>query len=331
MKFLLFLLSFLVLSAPVFATPFCEELRNPAAYKKHDLDNYALMIGGHDGYIFRSGKLHKTGYILKKDNQDIFKIFAHALKDVGTQIILVYPPHRPLVHADKIKAKDIKSFDFTAEKQRLYRKNYNQSLEDLNAGPFIAVGYDPSVSDTQLYYKTDHHWHPHLSRKIADKVADIIKNHEFYKEIALKTLVLKVQKAKTITGVYKTSFKKICGTALEGELIPRYQAVSDQADPVSEQDLFEDKQEDIVLIGTSNSALPKDLANFQPFLEVALQARIVNYAENGDGILNPLKNYLQSESFQNHPPEFLIWEVPGYYNLNYTARKIKEDIMPLLK
>jgi alginate O-acetyltransferase complex protein AlgJ len=60
------------------------------------------------------------------------------------------------------------------------------------------------------------------------------------------------------------------------------------------------------------------LWNFEGALKEALGADVLNVANQGEGPVRPMQEYLVSETLQNTPPELVIWEIPErFINVSY--------------
>ncbi len=75
----------------------------------------------------------------------------------------------------------------------------------------------------------------------------------------------------------------------------------------TEEDLFGDaKTPNIAVIGTSYSRT----SNFVPWLQAALNTRLVNAAVDGGDFSGSARQYFQSPTFKETPPALVIWEIP---------------------
>ncbi|MBN9475594.1 MAG: hypothetical protein ABS43_05560 [Bordetella sp. SCN 67-23] len=95
--------------------------------------------------------------------------------------------------------------------------------------------------------------------------------------------------------------------ALDQEPRTAFAPVADTAAPASEDDLFGDADlPRVALIGTSYSRN----SNFVPFLEAAMQTRVVNFARDGGEFAGAAQAYFKSEEFRDTPPRLIVWEIP---------------------
>ncbi|MCC6597506.1 MAG: hypothetical protein IT559_01805 [Alphaproteobacteria bacterium] len=64
----------------------------------------------------------------------------------------------------------------------------------------------------------------------------------------------------------------------------------------------------VVLVGTSYSAIDK--WNFEGALKTALQADVLNLADEGQGPLEPMADFLEKTNLENTDIKLVIWEIP---------------------
>jgi alginate O-acetyltransferase complex protein AlgJ len=64
----------------------------------------------------------------------------------------------------------------------------------------------------------------------------------------------------------------------------------------------------VTLVGTSYSA--NSLWNFEGALKASLGSDVLNVANQGEGPVVPMREYLAGADFRDTPPELVIWEIP---------------------
>ena len=99
--------------------------------------------------------------------------------------------------------------------------------------------------------------------------------------------------------------------------------------PQSGQDaLFGDAALPVTLVGTSYSA--NKLWHFEGHLKTAMQADILNMADEGQGPFATMRAWLDSGNFKSNKPRLVIWEMPERYLLRSEDQvqkdKIQKDI-----
>jgi alginate O-acetyltransferase complex protein AlgJ len=93
---------------------------------------------------------------------------------------------------------------------------------------------------------------------------------------------------------------------------PAFDALSEQTTEVARESLggglFGESTIPVTLVGTSYSANP--LWNFEGALKEALGADVLNVANQGEGPVVPMRDYLTGAEFRDAPPDLVIWEIP---------------------
>lgn len=278
----------------------CPALSEDSSYKERESLKY--LVPGQDGWLFISKKDFMTDFVLREASIEAFQKFQKKLHEKGTELVLVVVPQRGLFHADKI---EVENFDITKARQ-----NFKNMIEQLQQAG-LPVNNSPDFENTQVYgYERDHHWNVHGAKLIAQETANAIKKIPIYSEIEKQEFVIEKGKEIYFKGSFYNPIKDICGIELPVHKIKEQVSVS------KNDDLFGDSKTNIVLVGTSFSEQGKSFANFVGHLRVELSADIENRSIGGGGVSKSLLEYLKSEDFKNNPPKILIWEMPGFYNLN---------------
>lgn len=162
-------------------------------------------------------------------------------------------------------------------------------------------GLENILSKPEAFLKTDTHWTPEGARITAFNTALHIEKTYPYLSWKNERFI----SAKENMIAHEGDLTRY--TVKDGENINQWvtEAQSDN------DDLFGDKNYDVVLVGTSYSA--NSLWNFDGFLKEALGADVLNMADEGLGPFQVMKNYLESDQYKNDKPQLLIWEMPERY------------------
>ncbi len=283
----------------------CPALNNPQSYEKRRAQKY--LVPGTADWLFISKKDFMQDFKLKEETITAFANFQKSLKKHGTDLVLVVPPQRGLMHPDKI--------DFSNPRARGYdnkkaRDSYQFMIKQLQQAG-VAIHDAPNFENVTEYgYARDHHWNATGAQLIAQLTAEQIKKLPAYKKINKQDFKIEEGKDINFRGSAFNSVKEICGTELPIATIKENISVAVNAD------LFESAEPEIVLIGTSFSEQGKSFANFAGHLRVALSADINNQSLGGGGISKSISDFLGANTFKKTPPKILIWEIPGFYTLN---------------
>ncbi|MBM7060046.1 alginate O-acetyltransferase [Pseudomonas sp. UL073] len=196
----------------------------------------------------------------------------------------------------------------------LYQRFHVQVRRAGIVAPDLLASLERAKGNGALYLRTDTHWTPHGAEVVAQRIGLAVQ----------RRMPLEGERQRFVTDFgatapYKgdlTSFLPL--DPLFSDLLPppdrlqqRTTRALDAEQAASGDALFADDQVPVVLVGTSYSANPK--WNFQGALRQALGTDLVSFAEEGQGPLQPMLKYLQSDELKNSPPQLVIWEFPERY------------------
>jgi len=305
----------------------CEALQDKEIYKKKRLNNYKLMMAGENEWAFRSIVSFKKDFSINDKTLGYIQMLQKGFRAHGTEFIMLLPPSRSLVHFDNISESDKVAFNFTQADQEKAWSSYRNTIKNLKDNNIHVVGVEELPTEGDFYYKRDHHWSPYGARLTANKLADYIKTLPVYDDLKKKDFQTKEVGIIDYDGTFSKAFEKICGTELIPEKIAQFKTEQAQ-DAQSADALFAGDTPEVVLLGTSNSAAHPNVSNFDGFLKEALRLDIDNKAFAGAGIDSSIISYLNSAEFKEAPPKVIIWEVPGYYNVNRMNDRVFLQAIP---
>ena len=304
-KFLLLsMLSVLVLPAcKADAAPLCDALAADKTYQKNG--SYKKLIEGNDGWIFRTKTDFDGNFKVNSALRDRFTRLKQAFKSKDMDLVVALIPTRGMMHHNEVEYTQ-----FDADKTIAL---YNKLVKELkNIG--IGVGaVDDFTAGQDFFYKRDHHWQAAGAKLMAQKIAAEVKQLESYKEIEKQKFKTEQEGTVIQKGTFVEFANKVCGSDIQHETVPAYKTFADGGD--KEGDLFGDQKEaDIVLIGTSNSSQVASKANFDGFLKEYIGADVKNLAVSGGGVDTAMLDWLSSKEYKARKPKIVIWEIPVYQN-----------------
>lgn len=309
MNFKILMLSiFITLSLPVQAVVLCDTPKYDVVYSK----NFQNLSLGKQDWLFRKHDLI-TRFGPGRIGYNGIQKLQEALARHGTKLVMVPIPTRAIVHSEYLG--DIPFDHQTA------LENYASYLQSLRRIGVLVPNLEDlviSVGEDQLFFARDHHWTPAGAKLIAEQIAILLAEMEVTQQIPNLSFSSKVIGSMQNPGSYHRAAQIICGLTFQPEVFETYETTGD-FDLFAEQDAPQ-----IVLVGTSNSMGVLNF-NFAGFLREALSRDVLNLAASGGGYDKAISDYLASDLFHQQPPEFLIWEVPGYYSLN--TRSFYEDLI----
>lgn len=286
----------------------CTRLNEASAYGDKEDDMY--MIPGKGNWIFRSGTDFRSEFVMPAEIRALLKNFKDVLSKNGTDLVIAFTPTRGMISDGLIAEDQPHAKEYNAAKARAAYKDYIASLQK---DGIHMVGTPDIKAGPAYFYKSDHHWSAAGAKEMAEAVAQEIKKLPSYKNI--EKIKYKTAPGKTVDfdGTFNATLEKICGYRLAKET-DQTDLTTEDADNTSESALFSDsKAPDIVLVGTSNSKRKVFDSNFDGYLKQFLSADVYNAAIPAAGITDPFIAYLNSESYKEHKPKVIVWEIPGYY------------------
>lgn len=272
------------------------------------------VVTGENGWLFSDEELSCPPHASRNfsENMDFIRTTEKALSAKGTKLAIVIVPE---------KARVLSSYLGNIAMPGCRQPLYGDTRSAIKAAGIVVTDLltdmRSSPKPEAFYLKTDTHWTPFGARLAAGSVSTIVKE-------ALPDLRLDRGRFVSTAGAiqpYSGDLTRYLPGLSETELLPdRLQSFSTDeqivtADAsVSGKGLFDDSHmPQVTLIGTSYSANMK--WNFAGFLKEALQADVLNAADEGKGPLTVMDKYLADEAWKANPPFLLIWEIPERYLL----------------
>ncbi|MBU6234407.1 MAG: hypothetical protein KGQ41_01065 [Alphaproteobacteria bacterium] len=307
---------------------YCPALTKEESYAKW-LVNYKMLVRGKEDWIFRTVVAGKTDFSLGEKSLALFKTLQEKLKQKGTDLVLVLPPTAGgAVNSEFLTPEAIAQYKFDPA---LAKKNYAAEIEQLKAAGINAVGVTDFPEGKAFFYRRDHHWNPDGAKASAVKAAEFIKTLPSYAALPKTEFVTKEAGKEDYKGAYVKAFMTICKKRPPVEKVTVFKT-EQKAGKAGEADLFGDSAgAPIVLVGTSNSAPDPNVANFDGFLKEATSLDVENRAIAGAGVDTALLSYLNSDDFKTNPAKILVWEIPGYYDLDKVVGPALAQAIPAVK
>lgn len=293
---------------------FCDALYKEETYKKGKYQSYKMLIPGDDGWIFRTTRDLGTDFEIKDSAKRYIKRIQDAFAERGYTFVMLYVPTRGLIHSDHISDENLKKYNFT-DIDKMWGV-YHDAVSSAKSYGINVVGLPKLPKGTDFFYKRDHHWNQAGAKMAAEALAAYVKTLPVYEGLSKTEYKTREVDPFEFTGTSDKVFEQICKTEQPSEKITR---LSTEAVDLAQNsdDLFGDVQEpEVVLVGTSNSTIEPSFSNFEGFLKESLSTDILNMAISGGGIDSAMQAYLNTNHYKNKKGKVIIWEVPGYYDLN---------------
>jgi len=305
---------------------FCREMSDEKAYDKYKIAHYKMLIPGKGDWVFRSENDFRTDWHLEDRTVKYLQRLQDALKTHNADLVLVFTPARGMVHHDRIPASYKKKFGL--KDNGAAWEGYETMLETLNKNGIPAVGARKAEVNERFFYSHDHHWTAEGAQMVAQNVAAVARKLPTYKAIPSVKFTTEQGPDESFKSSYAKGFEKICDSDIPDQVAQTYNTRPVEA-ASSENSLFETQNlPQVILLGTSNSVPETSHANFEGFLKEYLERDIYNNAFIGAGIDTSLMSYLNSPQYNDKRPKIIIWEIPGYYDLNVMDDKVFNQAIP---
>jgi alginate biosynthesis protein AlgX len=285
----------------------CAKARDLSAYRSKSL---ALLVPGSDGFLFRSRiDMRDYGPLKSGPKKELLKVIA-ALRERGTEVVLVVPPPRPVADRSRLLAAEVATLGYDVAAAEA---GYTAMLDDLRAdGVLVADVLGQARAHLgaaePFYLRRDIHWSSDGARIAAEAAAATIAGLPARAALEPAAFTTEKRDAGDADEKLGEALEKLCDVKVPAERESFYR--TSEAD--AEAGLFGERAPEVVLVGTSFSHRGDDDPNFSGFLQQALSTRVLNASEEGGGFEGSMAAYLRSDTFREAPPKVIVWEFPPY-------------------
>lgn len=279
----------------------------------YDGNDFLMLRQGRDGWLFRDRADFRVLKPLEDDIASGIADLAAALKQRGTELVIVVPPTRGIAAADQIDRTDPAQagFDVAAATQA-----YEAKLQALRGAGVIVPDILAANGDlgADFFLKRDTHWSAEGAQVSAQAVAAALASSKTYAAIPKHPFVTEAAGDEEAAERMGDAAEKLCDIEITPQRANLYRTVP-AGTASAEALLGETAAPPVVLVGTSFSRRDDGDSNFAGFLEESLSADVLNAAVSGGGADASIVAYLSSRDFLAAPPAILIWEFPAYADL----------------
>ncbi|WP_422049400.1 alginate O-acetyltransferase AlgX-related protein [Shimia sp.] len=273
------------------------------------------VVPGQDGWLFtdeefRSASANDHG--LNEVTDWIASVSAD-LDRKGTQLVVVPLPAKLDI------ARDHSSNVAQSDAMNAF---YTTFLAQLDAKSVAVVDtYDALLGTSDAFFQTDTHWTGAGADAVAKTVAEsglVQWGADKFEKIYAEEVTFS---GDLISFVTSDALAPHVGLPVERE-VP-YSAVAQSEEPeTGALDLFgSDGPTPYALVGTSYSA--NENWSFAEALKLRLRHDVLNFAEQGQGPIAPMRRYLETVSEQEMP-ETVLWEIPVRYLTDPEILQLRE-------
>ncbi len=232
---------------------------------------------------------------------------AAELERLGAELVVVPLPSKARLYREHLGRY---GFPPAAEER------YAEFLSSLEATGVDRVGLEEVLAGSrdqgvEVFLRTDTHWTPAGAELAAVAVAEHVSAAGYLEQTPTQSFRMEFREEQPHEGdllnyIPLGPFRGRLQPA--PDLIRRFELHSGPAPGLG---LFDTAAVPVVLVGTSYSA--GAAWGFDAFLQVELQAEVLNLAEEGRGPFLPMAAYLGSDTLHEAPPQLVIWEIPERY------------------
>lgn len=266
---------------------------------------------GKDGWLFTM--VHQVAAnerLMSSDRYALLKLFVSQLADKGTTLMLVMPPPRTLMYADKRQ---------TPHDLKRDAAEYQQTLAYFRQVGFLVPAYEtlqPSATGTErepFFFKRDPRWTSAGARQTAELVANTVRQLPLIQQLPEQVFDTQMQGWLKINGTLNNQLSASCGgQRYPLEYTPHYVTKTAGVSTPAATD-------DILLIGSDLSV--ENRFNFDGFLQQALSRKVSNRTTRDGNSSLAWMNLLSSAQFQRQPPALILWELP------YENRELNSSLL----
>ncbi len=305
--------------------PLCPALKIVDTYKNEDNEDYAMLIAGKDGWLFRSRLDLKFRFLMTDRTEDSFRRLNDAFKYYGTDLVVAMLPTRGITEHDSLLPPYSNSYD-----AKTAAKNYLAMIEDMRGTGIRMADMTGVDAVSNFFLKRDNHWTDKGAAFTAEAVAKTIKGLPVYKSLEKTGFETSDLKEEVLSSHrYGEFIQQVCGTEIPRQPHEKVTKTAEKGKSgVSDSDLFGSaKEPEIALLGTSQSTDPEpSYANFEGHMEQLLGVRIANEAISGGSLQGSIGNYLIDGDFKRAKPKVVIWEMGAHYGFN--QQSFLREIVP---
>ncbi|MEM6428811.1 MAG: alginate O-acetyltransferase [Deinococcota bacterium] len=226
---------------------------------------------------------------------------AETLAAADIQLLLALLPAKARVYSNQLGR-----YDMPAAVTQRYEQWRRGLLEHNLHSPDLMT---PLTTTSASFLRTDTHWTPEGAEAVAVALHSYATNEGLW-QARNPSYVTTQQGSREHEGdllaFLPLGVARSLGPA--ADTLALYQTQSGEASSLG---LFDDLTVDITLVGSSYSANPA--WHFEGWLEQTFHTDVVNVATEGQGPLQPMLDYLSSNTFTDNPPKLVIWEIPERY------------------
>jgi len=305
-------------AAPRFSCPDVEAGKIEGNYFKN------RIFQGLDGWFYREGSDVQDFYSYGPDTLSFIGRFASALKQRDVQLVVMPVPPKGIIDAE-FAGPSIGADTFDPHMATAEMENLLVALKGVGVLPVDVIAASAATKQANFFFARDLHWRPEGAQIGAQAVRKALEADPTYAELSKKTYQTSVvAKDQPMRSAVLQALQRMCVDTLPQERTDLYETAAGEA--TADDLLGGDAATPVALVGTSFSDL--ETFNFAGFLSQALELEVANFAVSGGGSFTSILGYTMSNSLEEMPPKFLVWENPAYNRLDADGIGYFRQIIP---
>ncbi|WP_100643158.1 alginate O-acetyltransferase AlgX-related protein [Alteromonas facilis] len=286
----------------------CDAIHDEANYNTEFLRKHWRILEGQGNWLANT-QMDFPDYdrIISKESVEELNRLKELLGQYNTQLMIAYLPARGLVYPTELSA-DTAQFDVS-----IARKKYISILQTLRKSEVLVPNLEALLNYKEkapLFFEKDLHWSNEGARETARLISEQLKTLDFYDSSPSKKYETTYNGVVENDEKIKKAVAEICGFTFAPTYSKTYITTERLTQSDTSFDIFDEVTDEIVLLGTSFSALTQ--FNFIGYLQEYSNTSVSNYSLSGGGLIGSWVDYLKSGDFHTQPPKLIIWEVPGW-------------------
>jgi alginate O-acetyltransferase complex protein AlgJ len=262
------------------------------------------VLVGNEGWLFTSEefKFYPEGEKGIQEKLELASLAQAQLAEQGINLVVALIPSKARVYSEHLGRYSLPSYN-----QDLYQK-FIEELEARNTTVInLLEPLQSAKAEQDVFLKTDTHWTPFGAEIVAKEIARVVAEKGLLPSLDSSTYQTKAVETIDHKGDLLSYIP--LGT-LQERIGPKFDRLEQRATEGSSENggLFGSSSIPVVLVGTSYSA--NTLWNFDGALKEALGVDVLNVANQGEGPVVPMQDYLAGNDLKDTPPELVIWEIP---------------------
>jgi alginate O-acetyltransferase complex protein AlgJ len=265
------------------------------------------VLVGNDGWLFTSEefKAYPDGEKAMQEKLELASAAQKILAAQSSELLIVIVPSKARIYEENLGRYTLPTYT---------RELYQMFAEKLASRGITVVELTIPLMTAKLehdvFLKTDTHWTPYGADVAAKEVARVISKSALLP--SLTTTPFTTREKETVTSYKGDLLSYLPLGAFQQRLGPAFDSLFERTTSPTDNPmgggLLGSSTIPVTLVGTSYSANP--LWNFEGALKEALGADVLNIANQGEGPVVPMQEYLESDLLTDNPPELVVWEIP---------------------